>query len=45
MKKGLLMFLVLCLGLFLSAGISSAQKYPAKAVEFIAPANPGGAGI
>ncbi len=42
MRKGLWMFLVFCLGLFLLAGISSAQKYPSKSVEFIAPANPGG---
>ena len=42
MRKGLWMFLVFCLSPFLLAGISSAQKYPGKSVEFIAPANPGG---
>ncbi len=36
------MFLVLCLGSFSLAGISAAQKYPAKPVEFIVAANPGG---
>jgi len=41
-KKGFFTLFALFLGLFLLAGISSAQKYPGKAVEFIAPANPGG---
>ncbi len=42
MKKSFLALFVVFLGVLLLAGASSAQKYPAKAVEFIAPANPGG---
>jgi len=42
MKKNFLLLSVILLGVVLFAGISSAQNYPSKAVEFIAPANPGG---
>jgi putative tricarboxylic transport membrane protein len=42
MKKSFLLLSAVFLGVFLLAGISSAQKYPSKALEFVAPANPGG---
>jgi putative tricarboxylic transport membrane protein len=42
MKKSFLVLSVVFLEVFLLAGISSAQKYPSKALEFVAPANPGG---